>query len=567
MAENFSKLLKIKLTEERKVQVYESLSAGSDPSGSFFLLVAVSTLIAAFGLVMNSTAVVIGAMLVAPLMTPILGLSLALVRGDARLLGHAARSEVVGIVVAIVASALLGFIMPYFEATPEMLSRTRPNLFDLLVAVFAGLAGAYALVNEKLSPVLPGVAISTAIVPPLANVGLSISLGAYEGAWGSFLLFFTNFLSILLVSAVVFFAAGMAEEMRSRRGVTLARRFGIAVVGFGVIAVLLSGELVTILDEQRITNQAREALQAELSEFGVSDLEQVFHKEHKGKILALAHVNGPKELSPRQVEKVQGRLSEIVGKPVVLYIRTNITHDVSAAGAIGQSVVETLDGFYPPDEPSKEVKELQLADQVIREYLDMVLGVHLVWLDSIPVNDRPVMIATLQGIRRLSEQEITQLEVVLHERTNNPDIFLLVHQYETMLDTGFGGFRAELFDLDDRTKERKRLEHHFGRAAEDWFKDRFFWIDSWTLAEIEGSYVILFEIHGPKAFEQNHLQELQQELISEVGISVKVYVKSRIESVLGTEDPVSFRELLHQLYQQNRSESQKAFLEALSRTK
>ena len=325
--------------------------------------------------------------------------------------------------------------------------------------------------------------------------------------------------------------------------------------------------MVTILNKQRIRNEAREALKAELSEFAVSDLEHVFHKEHKGRILVLAHVDGPKELSPRQVEKVQDRLSDIVGKPVLLYIRTNIMHNVSAAGAIGQSVVETLDGFYPPEEPSKEVKELRLAEQVIREYLDMVLGVHLVWLDSIPVNNRPVMVATLQGIRRLSDQEITQLEVALRERTNNPDIFLLVHQYETTLDTGFGGFRAELFDLDNRTKERKKLEHHFGRAAEEWFKERYFWIDSWTLAEIEGSYIILFEIHGPKAFEQQHLDELHQELVSEIGVPVKVYVKSRIESVLGTDTPVPFKELLHQLYQRNRSESQKSFFEALSRTK
>ena len=128
MLSDLQKKFRIDLTEERKLLVFETLSSGSDPRGSFFLLVAVSTLIAAFGLVMNSTAVVIGAMLVAPLMTPILGLSLALVRGDTRLLGRASRSESAGIVVAIFASALLGYIVPYFEATPEMLSRTQPNL-------------------------------------------------------------------------------------------------------------------------------------------------------------------------------------------------------------------------------------------------------------------------------------------------------------------------------------------------------------------------------------------------------------------------------------------------------
>ena len=80
-----------------------------------------------------------------------------------------------------------------FEPSPEMLSRTRPNLFDLFVAVLAGFAGAYALVDEKISPALPGVAIATAIVPPLANSGLCLALGEVNAGIGSFLLFFCQF--------------------------------------------------------------------------------------------------------------------------------------------------------------------------------------------------------------------------------------------------------------------------------------------------------------------------------------------------------------------------------------
>jgi hypothetical protein len=133
----------ISVPEEHKTKVLVDLRSGSDPRPAFFLLVALSTLIAAFGLVMNSTAVVIGAMLVAPLMTPILGLALALVRGDAGLLGIALRSEIVGVVISITAGCILGLTLPqYFEPTSEMLSRTQPNLFDLLVAVLAGAAGA-----------------------------------------------------------------------------------------------------------------------------------------------------------------------------------------------------------------------------------------------------------------------------------------------------------------------------------------------------------------------------------------------------------------------------------------
>jgi len=143
-------------------------------------------------------------MLVAPLMTPIFGIALALIRGDATLLGRAVRAEIVGVLLSVALALCFGFLIPELEATTEMISRTKPNLLDLLVAVFAGFAGAYALVDEHISPALPGVAIATAIVPPLANTGLCIALGAYYGALGSFLLFFANFLSILLIAGAVF---------------------------------------------------------------------------------------------------------------------------------------------------------------------------------------------------------------------------------------------------------------------------------------------------------------------------------------------------------------------------
>lgn len=159
------------ITRERFGVVYTDISDGSEPALRFYLLVAVSTLIA------NSTSVVIGAMLVAPLVTPIFGISLALVRGDTGLLGHAVRAEVVGVTAAVSMGFILGFFLGDFEPTAEMLSRTRPNLFDLIVAILAGFAGAYALVDEKISPALPGVAIATAIVPPLANSGLCFALG------------------------------------------------------------------------------------------------------------------------------------------------------------------------------------------------------------------------------------------------------------------------------------------------------------------------------------------------------------------------------------------------------
>ena len=245
--------LNFRITRERFETVHSEISDGSEPGPRFYILVAVSTLIACFGLIANSTAVVIGAMLVAPLMTPIFGMSLALVRGETHLFGRAVQAEIVGVATSVAMGVVLGLILGYFEPTPEMLSRTKPNLLDLLVAILAGFAGAYALVDVKISPALPGVAISTAIVPPLANTGLCLSLGEVSGGMGSFLLFLANFLSILLIASATFIASGMAKiygEQPSRR--EYLRRFGIAIVSFVIIAGFLTGALFSSIKERHI---------------------------------------------------------------------------------------------------------------------------------------------------------------------------------------------------------------------------------------------------------------------------------------------------------------------------
>ena len=181
---------KFSISEERQQIVVKEISEGSEPEMRFYIMVAVSTMIASFGLITNSTAVIIGAMLVAPLMTPIFGIALALIRSDTVLFGRALKAEIAGVAAAIAMGLILGLLYPALEPTPEMIARTEPQLFDLLVAVFSGFAGAYALMDEKISPALPGVAIATAIVPPLAHTALCFSVGQYIAGIGSFLLFF-----------------------------------------------------------------------------------------------------------------------------------------------------------------------------------------------------------------------------------------------------------------------------------------------------------------------------------------------------------------------------------------
>jgi uncharacterized hydrophobic protein (TIGR00271 family) len=307
------KRFRLKLSDDRRDDVINEVAQGSAPRARFYTMVAVSTLIASVGLVAGSTAVIIGAMLVAPLMTPIFGISLALVRGSTSNLGKAARAEVVGILVAVGLSLGFGLLPVAHSVTAPMLARSAPNLLDLLVAVLAGFAGAYSIVDEKSDPVLPGVAIATAIVPPLANVGLFVSLGRYAEATGSFLLFVANFLSILIVAAGVFVAAGMAPRRGGRTAADLAKRFSIAVAGFIVVATLLTSQLAKIVGHRRIEKTVRETIE---SVEGLKILD-VHHLESETGPEILVETVGTKAPTARIV----GEMETAVGVPVKVSFR------------------------------------------------------------------------------------------------------------------------------------------------------------------------------------------------------------------------------------------------------
>ena len=145
-----------RMPQEQRRVIYQKITDLSSPSPSFHLMVCLSTIIAAFGLLSNSVAVVIGAMLVAPLMGPIFGIALSLSTGNSSLLRRALVAEIIGIMMAVGLSYIIGLVPIRPDFGSEILARTQPTIYDIIVALASGLAGAYALVDEKISPALPG---------------------------------------------------------------------------------------------------------------------------------------------------------------------------------------------------------------------------------------------------------------------------------------------------------------------------------------------------------------------------------------------------------------------------
>ncbi len=231
----------------------------------FFSLLILASAIAAYGLVADSVATVIGAMIVAPLMLPIMGLAFSVSLGDRKAIVRSLTISILGIGTAILVGYLLTFwfsslINP--ESNTQIMSRTAPRLIDLFAALATGLAGAFATGRKDVSDTLPGVAIAISLVPPLANVGILLATGRPDLAQGSLLLFFTNYLAILLTGAFMFGIMGYPnaytaeKSKRAKRG-AIALAVVLVIVIFVPLAVTSFTTVVKSFVEQRTTTAAK----------------------------------------------------------------------------------------------------------------------------------------------------------------------------------------------------------------------------------------------------------------------------------------------------------------------
>jgi uncharacterized hydrophobic protein (TIGR00271 family) len=230
----------------------------------FFVLMVLSATIAGFGLANDSAAVVIGAMLVAPLMTPILATAAALVQGWGRRTVESLAIVGGGALAAIAVGVVIGLIIPTLRTglplPGELLARTSPNLIDLGIALAAGAAGGFVAVRTEASGALPGVGIAVALVPPLATVGITASLGAWDRSLGALLLFATNLVAIVFAASLVLVAAGFAafRDVRGQREASLAR--AIVIVALVVVTIPLLAHSWERLKEGNATAAAAQSV-------------------------------------------------------------------------------------------------------------------------------------------------------------------------------------------------------------------------------------------------------------------------------------------------------------------
>jgi len=244
--------------------VFLDIGATRAKSTKFWVQLALASVIAAGGVISNSTPAVIGAMIIAPLGTPIYGLALAAVAGQRRALRSSLALLVSGIVVNILIGVLIGLVtvnrMP-LDLNPQIIGRTAPTVLDLVVAVAVGVAGSFALARRDVADILAGVAIAISLVPVLAVVGITLGSWRLDLALGAFILFLTNAAAILIAGAIVFSAAGYRREAEDRDE-KAGHRARIAIVVLLIVLVVpLGASSAQILLYERWTGDTETAAQ------------------------------------------------------------------------------------------------------------------------------------------------------------------------------------------------------------------------------------------------------------------------------------------------------------------
>jgi len=208
-------------SQEQYATLFANLREESKTSSTFMILLILATMIATFGLFINSSSVIIGAMLLAPLMQPIVSLSMGVLRQDSTLQLDGAKTIFIGVLAVLFTAAIIAFFTPIERLTTEMAGRLSPTILDLFVAIASGIAAAYAKSNEKILGSLAGVAIAVALVPPIAVAGIGLGWADWHMFSTAFLLFITNLVGIVFAAAFTFVILGFSPLHIARKGIMI----------------------------------------------------------------------------------------------------------------------------------------------------------------------------------------------------------------------------------------------------------------------------------------------------------------------------------------------------------
>ena len=250
--------------KEDELAVIEQVKGGIAFRGTNLWILIFAIFIASLGLNVNSTAVIIGAMLISPLMGPIIGMGLSVGISDTEMLKQALKNYGVATLISVLTASVYFFISPLSEARSELLARTSPTLYDVMIAFFGGAAGVLALTTKSKGQVIPGVAIATALMPPLCTAGYGLATAQWSYFFGAFYLFFIN---TVFIATATFLGVKLLRFRPMERLVSEAAIRGRKVMMWVVVVTMIPAAFITVnlVTQDVVMRNVNQFVKAELN--------------------------------------------------------------------------------------------------------------------------------------------------------------------------------------------------------------------------------------------------------------------------------------------------------------
>lgn len=315
--------------EQREAQTNVEAAAATSVEYLFFIIL--SAVVATLGLITNSAPVIIGAMVIAPLMNPVMGISMGVVRGDLPLLARGLRTLGLGLVVGLSVAMLSAWVLPSIELTTEMLGRIRPTIYDLFIGMGAGAAGALAQARRSVAGALPGVAIAVSLMPPLCVTGIGLALGQLPVFYGSMLLWTANLAAINLAAIAIFLMLGFHGRRDGEGLHQFRRQVAVSIVLVLLVTMPLVHFLVDTIQQTRNEKQIR-AILTEHARSLDSDAELVAlewgpHLTREDWTRVTATIRTPKLPERGQAFSLRAALESALARPVDLNLKVNPVYE------------------------------------------------------------------------------------------------------------------------------------------------------------------------------------------------------------------------------------------------
>jgi hypothetical protein len=360
---------------------------------------------------------------------------------------------------------------------------------------------------------------------------------------GSFLLFIANFFSILLISSTIFAASGMMYKYKGAPVKEITRRFGVAAVGFILVAGFLTYSLVGIVKSRYLTQSIKKVLSVELSKLYGTSLENMIHDIEDNELNVLATVYTPEMILPVRVRAIQDVLSREVKKPARLIIRNIFAKNISAFGTTGQIKARDLEGDFLAEEMTSRERVITHAEQVLWERLSLHPAFQVMDVDLVRVPLGQIIVATIGSPRVLEPEEIQDIEDEMQERIQQKDLQLIVR----FLTPHFSDSRGKLLypwtQYGVLTSEKEEMMDQIEASLKEEFKKmpEIFLVNVHFNIE-EDAWNVLAETVGNRVMSTEELSWLEIAVSEKVNHKLTLSVWYRAETVVTGKGYVPFEE-------------------------